>query len=139
MEKRACGHEFLFLSRFILTKIWRNCFFFIYRVSTNMSLLSTWLKTALVLSLTLRKSWKLGLKCSLVVKWEADPSKVYIFIFPYIFFFFKKKPAQHLRSLYYHTYLLFWPSFIRRNFFERKNFSRLHSKKQNGYWKNWTL
>ena len=80
-----------------------DLFFFICRVSTNMSLLSTWLKTALVLSLTLRKSWRLGLKCSLVVKWEADPSKVFIYFhFSIYFFFFKKKTLQNT-----HWYLLY--------------------------------
>ena len=113
-----------------------DLFFFICRVSTNMSLLSTWLKTALVLSLTLRKSWRLGLKCSLVVKWEADPSKVFIYFhFSIYFLFFKKNPAKH-PLVFVVSYLLFWPSFIRRNFLERKNFNWLHSKNEVAIEKN---
>ena len=61
---------------------------------------------------------------------------IYIFSFFHLFFLFQKKnPAKH-PLVFVILYLLFWPSFVRRNFLERKNFNWLHSKNEVAIEKN---
>ena len=128
---------FVFVS-FYIKLIWLNCFF-LYLQSIHKYVIAIYMvEDCLGIVFDTEEVMKTWLEMLISCQMGGRSIEgIYFYIFPYIFSFSKKTCTTP--KVFVISYLLFWPSFIQRNFFERKNFSRLHSKKQSGYWKNWRI